>query len=104
MCAATDMNCFLAMQSAGIPGPYTPHTSYYSKDCLIKTIIGVKATGGIALEGVAKGAGYVAGRTSGFWGGLAALTEKTLGLEATLAMLPIGVVVLGDECQCNKSL
>ena len=63
---------------------------------------GCKVDRGTALEGAKNVAGNVAKRTTGFWGGVAGWVEKSLGWEVTVAMLPVAIEALGEECKCSK--
>jgi RHS repeat-associated protein len=101
VCAADDTTtCFLAMQAAGIPGPYSPHTNYYSKTCLSNLVAGLKLTGAAGGEALKNWGPGLASR----WGlpRLALTIEALTSWEAVAVMAPLTIEQLGDECQCKK--
>jgi hypothetical protein len=56
------MNCMLAMQAAGIPGPYFPHTNVYSKQCFLTLGLIAKPALFAASDAAKRGAPWAATR------------------------------------------
>jgi hypothetical protein len=86
-CSAGDATCVLAMQAAGIPGPYWPHTNYYSKSCLLTAGLLVKPTLYVGSEILSR---YAPEWLAGF-----------MGWQAGVLGLPLAIAQVGAECQCK---
>lgn len=103
-CDASDTDCFLAMQAAGLSHP--PRTVAYSLSCLMKAVVLKKPAGYAGSEVVRRGvpsAAEALGASESVVGALGKTLSMGLGPEATLLFwLPVGLGGINSECECVK--
>jgi RHS repeat-associated protein len=95
VCSAGDPMCGLAMQAAGITGPYYPQKITYSLNCVLKFGFGVKATESAAVSyGLSRAA--AAGIPGA--GGAAAFANNPGGMAIGAAY---GLDWVVKRCECH---
>ena len=103
-CPSWDVDCKLAMQSAGLSHP--PRTVTYSLACLIKAGV-ISKPAGIVGSNIVKNGGPALAARLGFSEAVVGAVSKTvtvgLGPEATvLFWIPLDLLETHDKCECSK--
>jgi RHS repeat-associated protein len=105
VCAGGDTNCFLAMQAAGVPGPYFPHTNVYSKQCLATMGVLVKPAGFAGSEIVKRGAPTLAtklGASEGLSATIGRWAAGLMGWEVAAVFAPWALSDIEERCECKN--
>ena len=102
--------CAQAMQAGGLQGPYYYELKTYSRTCLLALglvgkVGGVKAgnwAAGKVGQSAAGAAAEATGATRTVLNGVVRGAELWKNPYVTLAMAPLAVQKLFDECECKK--
>jgi RHS repeat-associated protein len=91
-CGATDYQCSMALQAAGIAGPYFPTSETVSQTCIAKVVLGVKPAAYVAENTVVSKVPTLArllGATEAVAGILGQAAERLFGWEASIVVSPL---------------
>jgi uncharacterized protein RhaS with RHS repeats len=104
-CQTGDAQCAMAMQAAGIKGPYWPREHTYSIGCLVSLGLGAKSAELVSLEQGAKASPAIAkfwGASEEFASFFGQYVQRMLGWESTVVMSPMAIDELLKQCECKN--
>jgi hypothetical protein len=99
VCASGDGMCGIAMQAAGIPGPYYSTTHVVSRKCVLGYVTLVKPIGYIASTLFGRGAVLSIGLQ---YPALGELMLDATGPAAGAILLPVAADEIMKKCSCDK--
>jgi len=106
-CALGDAACAMAMEAAGLKGPFWPRQHTYSLSCLAGLGLGAKSaefiTIGKSIEASPRIAKGVFGASAEFAGFLGDYLGRLFGWEATAVMSSMAVNELLEKCECKNA-